>query len=656
MTKRILLRFMSVALSVALLIATLSVGLTSFAATDRRQPRVENTREEDDWAVYRTHAEYFQKNRRLGWLSQQRLQAEIQTARTNYEALTQIRHSNPNAYEGLSEEYALDLVAAEEPMTIMAQALTVDDAHNLVAIIAKAIQGEAPYPAMAYNPTYQTYTFNASGLSFEQILALYERVVLADAALTGSIAGEPNFPGYNVTARLASAHGITGANAPARAIAAIRASMQGFDPKFLADYSAVPTGSGWTSDLNFEPAPAEWAALQAAGGPLLADPGKPSYERMPGAAHPAPITVLVDDGTNPPYNVTVNTPNFATYPRSSAAPNPAIDPAAHAAWQFTQDVYGWIDRYEQIDCLAAPNTAVPPADNSTRANDAFPIAGTDAQKYDYILKLQQRYQLNMTYLMALDNALRQPENIYRWLQSAWNNYQNAPSEASRQEFYSAVYRYYALLEIKPDGTYADRGGAFVPDSVNGQIAGYNNMLRQFNIITIYGAFFNSYRLELIPVDFVRYSNDNLSSEYAAIEQRLRQFMRDYLDETVRPEWDNYLKTVQQAIFLRVFDEIDSLSGEAAAIARDYDPHTLLSDKYAYNLNNLDLWPLIKGLFELTEAQQAQLSLAQQVLALLRGHGMNYETLHWDLLEGKQAPMYDDWLPTRGLQEIGRAHV
>jgi hypothetical protein len=107
--------------------------------------------------------------------------------------------------------------------------------------------------------------------------------------------------------------------------------------------------------------------------------------------------------------------------------------------------------------------------------------------------------------------------------------------------------------------------------------------------------------------------------------------------------------VQQAIFLRVFDKIDDLSGEAAAIAREYDLHTLLSGTYAYNLNNLDLWPLIKGLFTLTEAQQAQLSLAQQVLALLRGHGMNYETLHWDLLEGRQAPLYDDWLPTRGLQ-------
>jgi len=634
-------------------------------------------------APYRAHAEYISKPRRLDKLSRAQLQAELLSTRTNYEALRQLSRTNLSVYEGLLEEYGFDLALEQESANAVAQALTVDDAHDLVAIIAAAIQGQAPYPAMSYNAITQTYTLSAVGLSFEQVLALYERVVTADAALTGSIAGVPNFPGYNVAARLNSAHGINVPNAPARAIAAIRVSLNGFDARETVDYSAVPAGSGWTADLHYDPAPAEYAALMAAGGPLLSDPGYPPYERMPSSAPPAPVKIDPDgpgSGANlvstPDWSITQGAPEPVVPPK----PVPPIPPAdgvddpawpaylialdayniaqaaylaaceAHAKWQFTQAVYDWIELYEQNDYPAVPNTATPPANNSSRENDAYPISGTYAQKYDYINNLSLRFQLEIAYLTVLDEALRQPESAYYWMQTKWNAYKNDPNETTAEEFYSAGRRYYSMLGINMDGTYADRDGAYVPNGVNELIAAHKNTLRQMDIITIYGTFFNTYRLSLQPEDFIRYSNDNLRAELAAVEGRLRQFALDYPEESLPAAWRDYLETVRQAIFLRVFDEIDSLAGDARDIAREYDRDTLLSDTYTYNLNNLDLWPLIQSLFTLTGGQQAQLTLAQQVLYYLRGHGFDYETLHWELIEGQHPKYYDDWLPTRGLDD------
>jgi hypothetical protein len=632
---------------------------------------------------YRNYAEKLNETQKLNKLSQKQLQSKIIETRTNIEALQQLSRTDLTVFEKLSEEYTLDFDAAQEYIHIVAQALTENDAHDLVAIIAKAIQGEAPYPAMTWNASSQTYTFSAAGLTFEQILALYERVVLADAALTGSIAGVPNFPGYNVAARLNAAHGIAVANAPARAISAIRVSLNGYEPRLLLDYSAVPAGSGWTANLNFDPAPAESAALAAAGGPLLSDPGFPPYERMPSSAPPGPVKIN-PDGPNSGANL-VNTPVWSI---AKGAPEPAVSPKpvppvppvdgandpgwpayqtaldayniaqaaylaaceAHAKWQFTQAIYGWIDAYESNDYPAVPNTAAPPADNSSRENDAFPINGTYAQKYEYINNLQQRFQLEIAYLSVLDEALRQPESAYYWLQTKWNAYTGDPNEATREDFLSAARRYYSMLESKQDGTYANKNGAYVPNGLNELIAGYKNALQKVDIVTIYGAFFNTYRLNLQPEDFARYSDENLRTELAAVDAKIRQFARDNPGESVPTAWSEYLETMRQAIFLRVFDEINSLSGDAEQIALQYDRNTLLSNVYPYNLSHLDLWQLIESVVSLTPAQQTQLTLAQQVLARLRDAFFRYETLHWELIAGEHPQYYEDWLPTRGLDE------
>ena len=633
-------------------------------------------------APYRTYAEQLIETPKLDKLLKAQLQAELAETRTSAEALQQLSRTNLTVFNGLTEEYDLAPELSQKAIFNIARALTVDDADVLVATIAEAILGDGTYPAMTYNSTYQTYAFDAAGLPFAQVLVLYERVVLADAALTGSIAGVPNFPGYNVAARLSSEHGIAVNNAPARAIAAIRVSLNGFEPRLLLDYSTVPTGSGWTANLNYDPAPAERAALNAAGGALLNDPGFPPYERMPSAAPPA--SVKIDpDGPNGGANV-INTPNWSiakgapepAVPTKPAAPIPPAggtgDPAwpaylialdayniaqaaylaacqAHAAWQYTQAVYGWIDLYELNDYPAVTNTATPPADNSSRENDAFPITGTYAQKYDYISNLQLRFQLEMAYLTVLDDALRQPETAYYWMQTQWNVYKTTPNADTQEDFVAAARRYYSMLEILPNSTYANKDGAFVPDGLNALITEHRNTLKQIDIVTIYGAFFNAYRLNLEPEDFVRYSNDNLRSELAAVESRLKQFARDYPGEPVPTAWTDYLETVRQAIFLRVFEDIDSLSGEAQEIAGEYDRDTLLSGTYPYNLNNLDLWLLIKGL-TLTEAQKEQLALAQQVLACLRSNDFGYETLHWELMAGEYPGYYEDWMPTRGLDD------
>ena len=610
-------------------------------------------------APYRAYTEFFDSpmsEKQLGKLSQKDLQAEILTARTNYEALVQVSRTDLTVYEGLIEENGLNMAAAEVYLGAVLLAMTTTDANDLVAVIAAAIQGQAPYPAMTYNSLYQTYSFSSAGLSFNQVLDLYEKVVSADAALTGSIDGVANFPGYNVAARLSSAHGIAVANAPSKAIAAIRASLQGLNPRLMADYSTVPAGSGWTGDLNYEPAPAEWAALLGVGGPPKADPGHPPYERIPSLPIPAPEEIPGFPGTF------ISAPDFTTYPRATIASlEPLNTDPAWATWEFTRLIYLWIDNYTSVDYPLVPNTAPSPADNSSRQNDEYPITGTDQQKYAYLVQLNERYTYEMFYLSAQDEALRYPENAYKWLQTKWKAYMDTPTEASRQEFISAAGKYYARLGQNSDGTYVnnvvDVNGTdypiYVQDGVNALILEYRDVQQRIDIITIYSPFFNAYRLSMQPGDYGRYSNANLKAELAAVEARLRQFTRDYPGETVPTEFQDYLATVREAIRERVFDEIDSLSGDPKDIAKQYDRNTLLPKTgapYSYNLNSLELWVLVKGLFTLTPQEQAQLTLAQQVLAYLKGLLVDYETLHWELIAGQNDNYFDDWLPVRGLDQ------
>ena len=699
---------------------------------------------------YQAHAEYFadtKSEKQLGRLSDEQLLEEMQTARTNYEALVQVSRTDLSAFELLEQEGNLDLQAADEYMGIIAQALTISDADVLVAVIADAIKGNAPYPAMTYNTATQVYTFNAGGLTFEQILELYENVVSADAALTGSTAGQANFPGYNVAQKLLSNHNINVAGAASKAIAAIRSSLNGMTPIYMADYSNAPAGSGWASagpGYNYEPATAELAALNAAGGTRKADANRPPYERLPSIAAPTPvkIDITLTGAADTPSNY-VSAPNFTAFAQGSAAPaaptvpspllplgtiadeagfvsgtvddteytvyadyleawiayidgtaNYALtsplpvfpatildmqtwlaqavldyDTAAatyqaaslaqkqnYATWSYTQAAYGWLDHYMANDYPAVPNTLQPPMNNSARENTEYPDTGTEQQKYDYLIQLQERFRLEVFYVQAQDAALQIPENLYLWLQTKWKAWQAAPTEANRSAFASTLSRYYSLLEAKPDGTYAPQNGVFVPDGVNALIQGYRGVQQQIDIAAIYCAFFNAYRLNLEPEDYARYSNDGIKSELAAVEARLRQFTRDYPGEPVPTDWTDYLETVRKAIRLRVFDQIDSLTGEAKDIAKEYNKNTLLPNAgspYAYNLNSIKLWALVESLSpygSMTAAEQAGMALAREVMAYLTGQVYEYETLHWELLAGENEVYGGDWLPQRGLNE------
>ena len=264
-------------------------GLPSFAQVDNLQKQVQ---EQQDLAEYLPLADFFAKPKNTRWLSDKRLREELAEARENTEALTLLSRAEPEVFEALE----LDMQIAENYVVTLMQAMTLSDADALVAQIAGAIKGcnidGTDYPAMTY--ALQKYTFNAAGLSFEEILRLYEAVVLADAALTGMIGSQANFPSYDVAAKLRTTHGINVADASAKAIAAIRGSFKTADARIAADYSIVPPGSGWTSaapSYDYDPATTALQDLDNAGGSLLADEGKPSYERMPTNAAPVPIKI-----------------------------------------------------------------------------------------------------------------------------------------------------------------------------------------------------------------------------------------------------------------------------------------------------------------------------------------------------------------------------
>ena len=335
--------------------------------------------------------------------------------------------------------------------------------------------------------------FDGTISSFADMLALYENTVSAYHGLTSSIAGEPNFPGFTW-----AAHGIA-PNAPQAAITAMRTAAQRVDVWLLLDYSQVPDSSGWTSRLNFVPAQAERAALQAAGNRAR------EYERQ----HP----LLVPAGT----------PNFTAFPRSTPAPDAIDFPAEFASWQATMDAYAWIDAYDPTD------------------NDAFPHSGTDAQQYAYLVQLQLRFSLYIDYAMAVDEALRSHEAVFNYLQTQWWNYQNDP--IYRNAFISAMRRYFAL------------DGAPAPNGLAEMIAEQQSTLRNMAIAQRYGAFFNGYRMGLSVADFARYSNAQLREELAAAQSQLERFSREFPSETVPTAWENYPQTLLDVMRFRLFDGI-----------------------------------------------------------------------------------------------------
>ena len=714
-------------------------GLPPFAQAEELR---EQAATQQEITGYLPLAEVFAKPKNPKRLKKGELRQALAAARESAEALQLFSRAEPILFEDVAVQAGITMQMAEEYVNALTQALTTSDADNLVAQIAGAIQGctidGTTYPAMTYSA--QRYTFNAAGLSFEEILKLYETIVLADAALSGRIGSQANFPVYDVEVRLRTEHGINVADAAAKAIAAVRDSLKTVDARLAADYSTVPVGSGWPSaapGYSYDPAADALQALNDAGGPLKADSGHPSYERMPSGAAPLPMKIdpalsgAADTSANyvtapdwgiaegalapavPPVPVPALLPgtileetgftsgivNGATYtdyndylaawrthisgtanytltsmPPTLPATNLALESyltqaaadyasaaqiyhdalVDRAKWSFTQTAYTWIAHYESVDYPAVPNTASPPADNSARKNDEYPILGSNADKYTYLTALQTRFRLDLLYAMAKDTALKAPENAYRWLQCRWHDYNTSPSEECYYDFVAAVNTYYSLLQRNTDGTYADKDGAYVPQGVNELITDARTAQRNFEIINSYGAFFHAYRLSLQPGDFVRYSNSDLSNELAATEGRLAQFEKYFPDEQPAPaEWTGYIETLRQAMKSRVFDGLEGFSSKAEEIAKQYDASTLLpkpGSGYTYNFANLELWEGIKTYFTLTPADEALLVLAQEVYAYLKGILFSQVTLHWELNAGQNAEYGSDWLPKRGLKD------
>gem|GEM_PF-6890097 len=432
--------------------------------------------------------------------------------------------------------------------------------NAMVSVIANAIAD----PRMTLNPD----RFDTAGMSFADMLALYESVVLAYHGLTGSITGEPNFPGFTW-----AEHGIA-PNAPQRVIVAIRTAVRRVDVRLLLDYSQVPDGSGWTSNTNFAPAQTERNALISAG-------NTPE-------AHETQHHLLAPAGA----------PNFTQFPRNSPAPNAVDFPAEHAVWQATMAAYSWIDAY------------------NAAGNIDFPIAGTDAEQYAYLVQLQRRYELYVLYVMALDDALRSPQAVFNYMQTQWTRYQGDPT--LRPNFVSAVNRYFALT------------GAPQPNGLAEMIAEQQNALRQIGIVDTYGAFFNGYRLQLQPADFSRYTNEQLHAEFNAVDAQLRQFFRAFPSETLPIAWADYLQTVQEVMRFRLFDGI--------------------TDFETYDFDNLTFLPLVQGVFALTPTQQEQILAAQQEFHRLQRLNIQHVNMSEALLAGQVAPWFDSWLPTRGLRD------
>ncbi|MCL2530742.1 MAG: hypothetical protein FWE40_01110 [Oscillospiraceae bacterium] len=431
------------------------------------------------------------------------------------------------------------------------------DMNALVTVVANAIAD----PRMSFSPDQ----FDSTSMSFADMLALYEELVLAVYGLTGSIVGEPNFPDFTW-----QAHGITPGH-PARVITAMRNAVRRVDVRMRLDYSQVPEGSGWSSNFNFTPAQAERNALEAIGGP------RHEIEHL---------------HTSPP-DLAGAAPDFAAFPRYSLEPDVLLYPVEHAVWTATMAVYTWISQYDYTD------------------NPWFPALGTDLQKLEYLVDLPLRDYLNGRYQAALDIALRTPLNAFHYLQTQWFRYQADPS--LQPAFVAAVNRYFNMPE-------APAPAGFVQLRAEQEAA-----LVELDIISRFGTFFNGYRLQLMPAAFARYSNDQLRAEYAAVQTQLQRFANEF-DEAIPSTWEAYLQTVRQAIFLRVFDGIADLD--------------------SYDFDNLTLWAQVTDI-PLSAAQQAQLSAAQHEARYRVA--MAHESLHEDLLAGRVAPWFDNWLPTRGLQ-------
>ena len=237
---------------------------------------------------------------------------------------------------------------------------------------------------------------------------------------------------------------------------------------------------------------------------------------------------------------------------------------------------------------------------------AFPfVVVTDQEKLNYIENVALRAHLEGVYEQALNNALREPRLAFNHLQTQWMRFQGDPN--NRQNFINAVQRYFAMR-----GT----DGFALPN-------GYTDMREQQRVAVLEmhrigrrDTFFNAFRLGLSAENFVRYNNDQLRREHADILQAIREFAAG----------EEYLTTLHQAMRNRVFDGIDDLD--------------------IYNFDNLALLRHLDS-FSPNAAELTLLNAARAEHN--RRQALAHERLHEDLLAGRVAPWFDNWLPRRGLQ-------
>lgn len=378
---------------------------------------------------------------------------------------------------------------------------------------------------------------------------------------------------------------------------------------------------------------------------------------------------------------------------------------AQADWKFSNAVADWIDEYTTEHGTGA-------AEENSKFKD---LVGYPAQ-YKYLVTgdgttdgLLVRYDELAEYSKLVVKELEDPENAYYWVQTTWERYNN-PSYTDPDktvqwtDFVNAVNTYYALLKKDEFGKYVDTPTAFIdpvtstakkayvpnnPSGVNGGssvndgIAEFDAATKRLSAYQSYGTFFNTYRLSLTAErdgvgdqsksDFTRYLHVNaLKTEYLAVKTQLDRFLVSFPDAALATSPVNtyYLDCVQYQTELAAEIAYRALNGieqfvpgtDPSIIAgyykEDGTPNKdIANNDYTYDLNNLELYVLIKD--SLPPAQLAEIAdsieLAQKVLAYVKGFLFVYESLHPALMTGDENDWSklhpnQDWFPTRNLMD------
>lgn len=181
-------------------------------------------------APYRPSVDYFQdtlSERKIAKLNDDALKSEIIEARTNYEILAGVSLDNQSVYSGLVTVNGLDLAAAEEYLGAMTLALS--DPTPYMQDIVDVVSTYLVVNGGVYDPNGY-----ASTVTLDELYAAYETVSIANATITGSIAGVAHFPGYDLGTALTGA-GVTIANV-SLILAGLMKAINAQNPASFYDY------------------------------------------------------------------------------------------------------------------------------------------------------------------------------------------------------------------------------------------------------------------------------------------------------------------------------------------------------------------------------------------------------------------------------------